>query len=219
MNRKRITPKKQRGRRVGRLVQTRTPRTFVRIATIEGKIHTARGHRVMVDSVLAELYGVSTKALNQAVKRNAERFPGEFTFRLTPEEALAAGPSLEGNRSQSVTGPLRSQSVTLDRPGGTAGRGQHRKYLPYAFTEHGALMAANVLRSARAIQMSVHIVQTFVRLQGAAVSIDALARKVEELERLGGENREQIQQIVSAIRQLMTPPERERREIGFHVES
>ena len=201
VNRKHVSPKKQPTRRVTRLAKTRTPRTIVRIATIEGKIHTARGHRVILDCDLAELYGVSTKVLNQAAKRNAERFPDEFLFQLSEEEAVS----------------LRSQFVTLNELAGHSHRGKHRKYLPHAFTEHGALMAANVLRSPRAIQMSVHIVQTFVRLQRVAASIEALALKVEELEKLGGENREQIKQIVAAIRQLMTPPERPKREIGYHA--
>lgn len=176
--------------------------------TIEGRIHLIRGHKVIIDSDLAELYGVPTKALNQAVKRNSERFPGEFAFQLTKEEAVAL-------RSQSVTlnppDPNRSQIVT--------GSQKHRdpRLLPFAFTEHGALMAANVLRSPRAIQMSVIIVQTFVRLQRMAVSVDALARKVEELERATHENRGEIKKIVAAIRELMCPPEKPRREIGFHA--
>lgn len=199
--------------------------------TIEGRIHLVRGHKVILDRDLAELYGVSTKALNQAVKRNAQRFPDEFVFRLTQDEdgslrsqlvALndpAASPASIPTRSQFVTGSqeagsvqiLRSQNVTTKETRGG------RRYLPYAFTEHGALMAANVLRSRRAIQMSVVIVQTFVRLQRMAVSVDALSRKVEELERATHENRDQIKQIVAAIRQLMAPPEKPRREIGFHT--
>jgi len=107
--------------------------------------------------------------------------------------------------------PNRSQIVTSSQ--------KHRdpRLLPFAFTEHGALMAANVLRCPRAIQMSVIIVQTFVRLQRMAVSVDALARKVEELERATTENRGEIKKIVVAIRELMTPPAKPRREIGFHA--
>ena len=164
------------------------------ITTIEARIHLVRDHKVILDRDLAELYGVSTKALNQAVKRNNERFPDEFLLRLTQEEVNC----------------LRSQNVTSKETRGG------RRNLPYAFTEHGALMVANVLRSQRAIQMSVLIVQTFVRLQRLAVSVDALARKVEELERAMHENRDEIKKIVAAIRQLMTSPVKPRREIGFH---
>jgi hypothetical protein len=177
-------------------------------AAVESRIHLIRGHKVILDSNLAELYGVPTKALNQAVKRNKERFPDEFVFRLMADEATAL-------RSQSVTfnahEPNRSQIVT--------GSHKHRdpRLLPFAFTEHGALMAANVLRSPRAIQMSVVIVQTFVRLQRMTVSVEALARKVEELERATTENRGEIKKIVAAIRELMTPPTKPRREIGFHA--
>ncbi len=182
--------------------------TTLPITTVEGRIHLVRGRKVILDRDLAELYGASTKALNQAVKRNTQRFPDEFVFRVTKEEADAL-------RSQSVTliepDPNRSQIVT--------GSQKHRdpRSLPYAFTEHGALMAANVLRSPRAIQMSVVVVQTFVRLSRLAVSMDALARRVEELGRATGENTEQIKEIIAAIRELRTPPEPPRREIGFHA--
>jgi hypothetical protein len=159
------------------------------VTTVEGRIHLARGRKVILDRDLAELYGVSTKALNQAVKRNIQRFPDEFVFRLTKDEG---GPLW----SQSVTliepDPNRSQIVTLNEAAPASQRGKHLKYLPYAFTEHGALMAANVLRSPRAIQMSVVVVQTFVRLSRMAVSMDALARRVEELGRATSENSEQI---------------------------
>ncbi|MDA1275343.1 MAG: ORF6N domain-containing protein [Verrucomicrobia bacterium] len=178
------------------------PKPAFKITSIEARIHLVRGHKVILDRDLAELYGVSTRALNQAIKRNSQRFPDEFVFRLTEDEANS----------------LRSQIVILNAPEGSPRRGKHLKYLPFAFTEHGALMAANVLRSSRAIQMSVLIVQTFVRLQRMVVSVDALSRKVEELERATHENRDQIKQIVVAIRQLMTPPEKTRREIGFHTQ-
>jgi hypothetical protein len=189
-------------------------RTMLPVTTVEGRIHLVRGRKVILDRDLAELYGVSTKALNQAVKRNIQRFPDEFVFQVAKEEA-------DSLRSQSVTlnepDPNRSQIVTLNEAVPDSRRGKHLKYLPYAFTEHGALMAANVLRSPRAIQMSVVIVQTFVRLSRMAVSMDALARRVEELGRATSENSEQIKKIVAAIRELMTPPEPPRRQIGFHT--
>jgi len=188
--------------------------TMLPVASVEGRIHLVRGRKVIFDRDLAELYGVSTKALNQAVKRNVQRFPEEFVFRVTKEEADAL-------RSQSVTliepDPKRSQIVTLNEAIPDSRRGKHLKYLPYAFTEHGALMAANILRSPRAIQMSVVIVQTFVRLSRMAVSMDILARRIEEVGRATNENSKQIKKIVAAIRELMTPPASPRREIGFHT--
>ncbi len=189
-------------------MKPRKLQTMLPVTSVEGRIHLVRGRKVIFDRDLAELYGVSTKALNQAVKRNVQRFPDEFVFRVTKEEADAL-------RSQSVTlmepDPNRSQIVT--------GSQKHRdpRALPYAFTEHGALMAANVLRSLRAIRMSVVMVQAFVRLSRMAVSMDVLARRVEELGRATNENSEQIKKIVAAIRELMTPPASPRREIGFHT--
>jgi hypothetical protein len=108
------------------------------IIDLEDLIHEVREQKVILDADLARIYGVTTKRLNEQVKRNQERFPGDFAFQLTVEEAES----------------LRSQIATLKR-----GRGQHRKYRPYAFTEHGAIMAANVLNSTRAVQMSVFVVR------------------------------------------------------------
>jgi len=161
---------------------------------IEKAILSIRSEKVMLDSDLAELYGVKTKALNQAVKRNVGRFPADFCFQLTATEAAEL-------RS------LRSQFVTLKR-------GEHRKYLPYAFTEHGALMLANVLNSDRAAQTSVQVVRAFVRLRQLLASNVELARKLEALER---KYDAQFKIVFDAIRQLMSPPARPKREIGFHV--
>lgn len=117
---------------------------LVPVQDITRAILILRGHRVLLDSELAALYGVETRVLNQAVRRNAERFPGDFRFQLTPAEAAAS----------------RSQSVTL-KPG----RGQNVKFLPYAFTEHGAIMAATVLNNPRAVEMSIYVVRAFVQLR------------------------------------------------------
>jgi hypothetical protein len=162
---------------------------------IAGSIRFVRGHRVMLDVDLAALYGVTTKRLNEQVRRNAERFPGDFMFRLRAEEWAA----------------LRSQNATLK-----AGRGQHRKYLPYAFTEHGALMAANVLNSPRAFEASVYVVRAFVRLREMISSNKALAAKLKELERRLDTHDQAIVEILEAIRALMNPPEAPpKRKIGF----
>ena len=117
-------------------------------------IHEIRGERVILDSDLAGIYDVPVKALNQAVKRNTERFPEDFAFRLTQSEfeSLRSQIVISSSRSQIATGSIRSQTVTLKR-------GQHRKYLPHVFTEHGAIMAANVLNSKQAVQMSVFVVR------------------------------------------------------------
>jgi hypothetical protein len=160
------------------------------IATL---IFTARGHKVMLDSDLAALYGVPTKRFNEAVKRNADRFPEDFMFQLTKEEFEA----------------LRSQFATSN-----AGRGG-RRYAPFAFTEHGALMAANVLNSPRAVLTSIAVVRAFLRLRGLALSVEQLALKVASLE-----NRydDQFKIVFDAIRQLLAPPDPPRKKIGFHAD-
>jgi hypothetical protein len=172
---------------------------------IEKIIITVRGQRVILDSDLAALYGVSTKALNQAVKRNQERFPGDFAFQLT------SGDIEELLRSQNVTSngrTNRSQFVT--------GSQKHRdpRFRPYAFTEHGALMAANVLRSARAVEMSVFVVRAFVRLRQWLADHAELSRRLDEMEQ---KYDSQFKVVFEAIRQLMTPPEPKKKGIGFHV--
>jgi len=146
---------------------------------------------MMLDSDLAELYGVETKRLNEQVRRNLNRFPPDFMFQLTAEEWES----------------LRSQFATLKR-------GEHRKYLPFAFTEHGALMLANVLNSERAAQTSVQVVRAFVRLRQMLAANAELARKLEAME---NKYDRQFKVVFDAIRQLMSPPARPKREIGFHV--
>ena len=157
-------------------------------------IHEIRGERVILDSDLAKIYGVAIKALNQAVKRNAERFPEDFAFRLTQDEFSS----------------LRSQIVTLKR-------GQHRKYLPHAFTEHGAIMAANVLNSKQAVQMSVFVVRAFVKLRETLASHKELADKVGELERKVGIHGRAIVSILATIRGLTGSPKQKSRAIGFRA--
>ncbi|MFZ3018152.1 MAG: ORF6N domain-containing protein [Gallionella sp.] len=163
-------------------------------ANIETKILLIRGQKVMLDADLAELYGVEIRALNQAVKRNSERFPEDFMFQLTADEYAA----------------LRSQIVILK-----SGRGQHRKFLPYAFTEHGALMLGNVLKSDRAVEVSLMVVRTFVHLRELVSGHKELAQKLNQLERKVGAHDRAIAEIVAAIRQLTTPEPRKKRSIGF----
>jgi len=161
---------------------------------IERSIFLLRGQKVMVDDDLAELYEISVKVLNQAVKRNRSRFPEDFMFQLTAEESAS----------------LRSQNVTLK-----TGRGRHRKYLPFAFTEQGVAMLSSVLRSKRAVQVNVEIMRAFVRLRQMLASNAELSRKMDALEK---KYDAQFKVVFDAIRQLMTPPEAKKRKIGFLVE-
>ena len=164
------------------------------IEDVSRAIVVLRGRKVLLDIELAALYGVTTKRLNEQVLRNRERFPTDFMFQLTAQEAAT----------------LRSQSATLK-----SGRGQHRKYLPYAFTEHGAIMAASVLNSPRAVEMSVYVVRAFVRLRELLATNRACARKLDELESRLQTHDEAITGILRTLRELMNPPASERRGIGF----
>jgi phage regulator Rha-like protein len=165
---------------------------IVPLEQIESRILLVRGHKVMLDSDLAELYGVTTKRLNEQVKRNKERFPTDFMFQLTPEEEES----------------LRSHFATSKRGG--------RRYRPYAFTEHGAIMAASVLNSRRAIEVSVYVVRAFVKLREMLATHKELAQKLAELEQKTQGYDEDITTLFEAIRQLMEPPEKSAKRIGFH---
>ena len=175
--------------------------SLIPVERIERSILLIRGHKVMLDRDLASLYGVTTKVLNQAVKRHKERFPEDFMFQLTIEEARIWWTEVRG-------GGLRSQIVTLKR-------GQHIKYRPYAFTEHGILMLSSVLNSERAIKVNIEIMRAFVRLRRMLASHADLARKLQALEK---EYDAQFKVVFEAIRELMKPPETKRRPIGFLVE-
>jgi len=160
---------------------------------IINKIYMVRGQKVMIDRDLAELYGVETKRLKEQVNRNIERFPGHFMFELTPDEPRV----------------LRSHFATLRH-------GAHSKYLPYAFTEHGVLMLSNVLKSGRAIEMSIKFIDVFVKLREMLSTHKDILLKLEQLERQVGQHSEDIQMIFTALKGLLTPPEQSgRRRIGF----
>ncbi len=161
---------------------------------VEDAIFVLRGHRIILDSELALLYGVTVKRLNQQVKRNRARFPPDFPFVLTHDEHRV----------------LRSQFATLKR-----GRGEHAKYPPRAFTEHGALMAASVLSSPRAVHMSVLVVRAFVRLRNLVSAHRELTVRLAELERRYSRHDEQIRALFAAVRELMAPPAKVRKRIGF----
>jgi phage regulator Rha-like protein len=161
---------------------------------IEQQILLIRGQKVMLDSDLARLYGVATKTLNQAVRRNRDRFPDDFMFQLTDDETKA----------------LRSQIVTLK-----LGRGEHRKYPPYAFTEQGVAMLSSVLRSQRAAQVNIAIMRAFVKLREILSTHRELRQKLAELERKLARHDEHIRSLFEAIRQLMEPAKPKPRRIGF----
>jgi hypothetical protein len=173
-------------------------RSLIPVERIERSILLIRGQKVMLDRDLAHLYGVTTKVLNQAVKRHADRFPEDFMFQLTMEEARIWWTEVRG-------GGLRSQIVTLKR-------GQHIKYRPYAFTEHGILMLSSVLNSERAIKVNIEIMRAFVRLRRILASHAELARKLDALEK---KYDAQFSIVFDAIRELMRPLESKRRPIGF----
>ena len=179
----------------------RENKPLVPIERIERSILLIRGQKVMIARDLAYLYGVTTKVLNQAVKRHKDRFSEDFMFQLTMEEAKIGWTEVRGSG-------LRSQIVTLKR-------GQHIKYRPYAFTEHGILMLSSVLNSERAVQVNIEIMRTFVRLRRMLASHAELARKLEALEKRYDA---QFKIVFDAIRQLMMPPETKKRPIGFLVE-
>jgi ORF6N domain len=162
---------------------------------IERLILLIRGHKVILDADLADLYGVETRALTQAVKRNLNRFPADFMFQLSDEEAKL----------------LRSHIVTSkNRRGG-------RRYLPYAFTEQGVAMLSGVLNSERAVEVNIEIMRAFVRLREMLLNHKDLAHKLDALERKFESHDVHIRSLFEAIRQLMTPPEPNKRKIGFLV--
>lgn len=183
------------------------------LSFIESRIYLARQRKVMIDHDLAALYGVPTKALNQAVRRNAARFPDDFMVTLSLAEAKA----LLVKRAQDFTeagGGSRSQSVTLKR-------GSNPKYRPLVFTEQGVAMLSSVLRSTRAIAVNIEIMRAFVRLRELIGQHADIARRMDELDRKFStrtdEHREHIREIYELIEQLLASPASNKRKIGFHT--
>jgi len=168
-------------------------KSTVALAQVETRIQLLRGVQALLDSDLAAIYGVTTAALNQAVRRNEARFPADFRFQLSPEEA-------EGLKSQSVTSNSR--------------RGGRRKR-PWAFTEHGAIMAASVLSSPRAVEMSVFVVRAFVRLRDFARTHAELGKQLATLERRVIAHDADLKQLFTTLRRLLEPPKQPRPQIGF----
>lgn len=169
------------------------PVALIPVERIEQRIYLIRGHKVIMDTDLAKLYQVSTKALNQGVKRNRNRFPEDFMFQLTSEETSA----------------LRSQIVTSN-----VGRGGRRN-LPYVFTEHGVAMLSSVLRSQRAIEMNLLIVRAFIRLREMLASQKDIAQKIQDLERTQQEHGIKIDAVYNMVKRLIEAPVKPKRRIGF----
>lgn len=178
-------------------------------------IHVVRGHRVVLDRDLARLYGVPTRQLNQAVKRNLDRFPEDFRFQLTREEYVSPrsqfvilDPQVIGRQMEETGSSPFSAGVTKPlRP----------NYLPWVFTEHGALMAATVLNSPRAVHMSLFVIRAFVRLRETLGAHRELAAKLSELERKVAGHDGAIRDLFEAMRRLLEPPKGADKEMGFHT--
>ena len=173
---------------------THKTRSIAAVGQIDFRILLIRGHRVMLDADLAEVYGTTTKALNQAVKRNRERFPAEFMFQLIRPE-----------KDEVVTNCDHLRKL------------KYSSNSPFAFTEYGAVMLASVLNSPIAVQASIAVVRAFIRLREILATHKELARKLEELEKRIEGHDEEITALFDAIRELMEPPEKPGKRIGFHV--
>ena len=172
------------------------PAALIPLRAIERQILPLRGQCIILAPDLARLYGVPTKVLNQQVKRNADRFPADFMFRLTPTE-----------KREVVTNCDHLQSLKFSAA------------LPYAFTEHGAIMAATVLNTEQAVKVGLYVVRAFVKLREVLATHQQLAGKLDQLERKLQKHDSQIIALIDAIRQLMTEPTPRRKPIGYHTEA
>ena len=183
---------------------------------LEPLIFSIRGHRVMLDADLARLYGVTTKALNQAVKRNSSRFPQDFAFQLTKEDVM--------NWSQFATSSLQDSDPKRDisnRSQIVTGSQKHRdpRFRPWAFTEHGALMAANILRSEQAVQMSVFVIRAFVKQREQIAANTAILKRLAEIDKTLLQHDAALRDIYRKLLPLLQPPlEPPKRRIGFHTD-
>ncbi|PYI91931.1 MAG: DNA-binding protein [Verrucomicrobia bacterium] len=188
-------------------------KAIIPVPRIAPRILLLRGERVLLDFDLAALYDVETRILNQAVKRNARRFPSDFMFQLSDEEMEMISQFVisSAERPRKKEASNSSQSV-MSSP-----KHRGKRYRPYAFTEQGVAMLSSVLKSDRAVKVNIAIMRAFVKLRQTIESNRELARKFADLEQRVGKHDEEIAAILDAIRQLMAPPEKPRREIGFHV--
>lgn len=177
-------------------------------------IHTVRNRAVVLDSDVARLFGVATKRLNEAVQRNQRRFPADFCFQLTAEE-FADIRSQIAPLDDGGGNVLRSQVATLE----SDGRGRHRKYRPRVFTEHGALMAANVLRSQQAVEMSLYLVRAFVQMRETIMANATILKRLAEIDRRLVEHDSVLREVITQLQPLLDAPEIDEEtkpKIGFH---
>jgi hypothetical protein len=178
-------------------------------------IHSIRRQRVMLDSDLARLYGVPTFRFNQAIKRNSERFPADFRFQLTPEEhrALIGRMAVPGSEdSDGESDANRSSQIVM-----TSRRFRARAYLPWAYTEHGALMAATVLNSPRAVQMSLFVVRAFVQMREELQAHATVFKRLAEIDKKLVTHDVILRDVYEKLRPLLNPPPVPRKELGFHT--
>ncbi|OGQ06966.1 MAG: DNA-binding protein [Deltaproteobacteria bacterium RIFCSPLOWO2_12_FULL_40_28] len=171
------------------------PKSLISLEVIENEILLIRGQKVILDSTLAKLYGVTTKRLNEQVRRNKHRFPKDFMFQLIFQEVTI----------------LRSHFATSSLSWGG------RRFLPNVFTEHGVIMAASILNTKRAIEVSVFVVRAFVKLRQMLATHKEMAHKLTELEKRLGTHDDAIRSLFNTIRQMMNPPEEKKQKIGFKV--
>lgn len=197
--------------RLAEMEEGRTRKDYLEPHSLEPLIFAVRSHRVMLDSALARLYGVSTKRFNETLKRNRNRFPSDFAFRLSAKEYSKL-------RSQIATSSL--QHADLSEESAHPGVGVHggRRSIPWVFTEHGALMAANIVRSKRAVQMSIYVIRAFVRLRERAASNAAVLQRLAEIDSTLLEHDAALRDVYRKLLPLLQPPpDRPRRQIGFHT--
>ena len=183
--------------------------------TVLPAIHSVRGRAVVLDADVAKLFGVATKRLNEAVQRNQRRFPADFCFQLNAEEFAALRSPRATGEEEGGAKVLRSQTATLK----TDGRGRHRKYLPRVFTEHGALMAANVLRSEKAVEMSLYLVRAFVQMRETMLANATILKRLAEIDRRLIEHDSVLREVVEQLQPLLDAPTGDddaRPKIGFH---
>lgn len=182
---------------------------IIPVEVVENRIFIIRGRKVMIDRDLAELYEVETKYLNRQVKRNISRFPPEFMFRLTDKETRELVTNCHRFRKKGYSSAqiLRCQNVTSSHGG--------RRYLPYVFTEHGVAMLATVLKSKRAVAVSILIIKAFVKLRKLILSHTQLAHKISQLERQYGKHEIEIQAVFKMIKKLLKIEKRPKKKIGF----
>ena len=185
-----------------------TPASPLSIGDIAQRIRLIRGQRVILDTDSAAFYGETTKRFNQQVRRNLARFPADFIFQLDAEEAQSL-------RLQFATLDVTDKASKDGKPGRGQGRGRYSKYLPMAFTEHGAIMAATLLNNARATEISVHVVRAFVQWRSMLANNRELSNKLHLLERKVTKHDQAISELIDSMRQLLAAPEPHKRPIGF----